>query len=85
MPTRPSNLQTRLKCRRRSDPMRDYDALPPELRAWLRQAALPWSPRATLRLWRKYCHAGGAEAAFRHLDRIEAGTLAKERRTEPAA
>ena len=37
--------RTSLKLKRRSeDPMRDYDRLPPELRAWLAEAVLPWRP-----------------------------------------
>lgn len=38
------NIATSLRRRRRSDPMRDFDALPPPLRNWMRQAALAWSP-----------------------------------------
>ncbi|WP_260349929.1 DUF6525 family protein, partial [Alloyangia mangrovi] len=38
--------------RREGDVMSAYDRLPPELRAWLAQAALPWSPRSALRAWR---------------------------------
>jgi hypothetical protein len=42
---------SRLPARRRSmDPMRAYDRLPPDLRAWLADAARPWSPTSCLRL-----------------------------------
>lgn len=46
------NARTTLKRRvRPGDPMAHYDRLPGELRAWLAQAALPWSPRSALRAW----------------------------------
>ena len=48
------NLNTRLKCRRRStDPMREYDRLPAPLRAFLAEAALPWSAPSVKRAWHK--------------------------------
>lgn len=69
--------------RRRSrpgDPMRAYDALPPELRAWIAQAALPWSPRSCARLWEKARRGGlGPEAALAVLSHAEARTLARDR------
>ncbi len=37
--------------RRRSSTMQEYDRLPPELRAWLAQAALPWSVASVRKLW----------------------------------
>ena len=72
---------TTLQCRRRNcDPMRAYDALPPELRRWIAQAALPWSPRSCGRLWDKARRRGlEAEAALAMLERAQAGTLARER------
>ena len=39
------NVRTSLRARRHTDPMRDYDALPPPLRRWLAEARLPWSVR----------------------------------------
>lgn len=33
--------------------MQQYDSLPPELRAWIAGASLPWSPCSCLRIWRK--------------------------------
>ena len=42
------NLVTSLRRRRRSCPITQYDRLPPELRHWLAQAALPWSPVSAL-------------------------------------
>lgn len=68
--------------RRRSDPMDDYDSLTPELRAWLQQARLPWSPHSCKRIWTK-ARASGATTteALAHLDRIETATLG---RAQPA-
>lgn len=46
--------ETTLKRRRRSaDPMSMFDALPPELRAWLTTASLPWSPWSCAKIWHK--------------------------------
>lgn len=47
------NLATFLRRRVSIDPMARFDRLPPELRLWLHEAALPWSPESALRLWRK--------------------------------
>lgn len=65
---------------RAGDPMRAYDRLPPDLRRWLAQAALPWSPRSCARLWEKAHRKGlGPDAARDLLSRIEARTLARDR------
>lgn len=74
------NLVTSLRRRRRPCPIEEYDRLPPELRSWLAQAALPWSPHSALRLWRKYLResAGNTSAARQRLDMIEARMLAKD-------
>jgi len=71
---------SRLKARRRAlDPMCAYDALPADLRAWMANAARPWSPTSCLRLWRKIMAEEGCPARTRtRLDRIEAGTLARD-------
>ena len=73
-----SNLgRTNLRKRRRAgDPMRHFDTLPPELRNWLAHAALPWSPAATEKLFRKLRKAGlSADAALLRLSAAEAQTL----------
>jgi hypothetical protein len=72
---------TPLKRRRRSgDPMQVFDRLPPDLRRWMTQAALPWSPASCLALWRKaLAEHGSAEAAIQRLQRAEAALLARER------
>jgi hypothetical protein len=59
--------------------MRRFDALPLPLRAWLREAALPWSPQSALRIWNKACREGGQDAALARLAAVEAGTLARDR------
>jgi hypothetical protein len=74
------NLRTGLKRRRRTDPMLRFDGLPAELRGWLQQAALPWSPDSALRLWRRAladCH-GDVAAARARLDRAEARAIARD-------
>ena len=45
------NISSALKGRRSADPMREFDALPPELRRWLSEALgrLERAERATLR------------------------------------
>jgi hypothetical protein len=58
--------------------MREFDALPPPLRAWLREAALPWSAKSALRIWEQARRDGGTEAALARLAAAEAGTLARE-------
>ncbi|PJE31450.1 hypothetical protein SAMN06297129_1641 [Pseudooceanicola antarcticus] len=76
---RGTNLgQTGLRRRRcRGNPMADYDRLPPELRAWLRQAALPWSVRSARRAWVRALGKCGGDpvAAGAQLSRIEARQL----------
>lgn len=63
---------------RATDPMRVYDGLPPELRAWIADAALPWSPLSCLRLWRRALREEGcARAARARLDRAEAARLVR--------
>jgi hypothetical protein len=79
--TRAGNLgATRLRRRRRRlDPMQVYDRLPPDLRAWMAEAALPWSPLSCLRLWQRALQEEGCPARARtRLDRAEAALLARE-------
>tara|TARA_R110002049_G_scaffold117332_3_gene270621 strand:+ start:14533 stop:14805 length:273 start_codon:yes stop_codon:yes gene_type:complete len=79
---RPNNTRSSLKRRRRQgDGMAAYDRLPPRLRAWLAQAALPWSPQSAHRVW---CRAlekcgGDAEQAIHRLTRAERDMLARDR------
>lgn len=82
MTKRPApNLNTRLKRRRRAQPpMTAYDRLPPELRAWLSEAALPWSPQSALKLWKRYMSEsqGCAEAALERLQLAERHSLRRD-------
>jgi hypothetical protein len=72
------NLVTSLK--RRQSPMHAHDRLPPELRAWLHQASLPWSAASALRIWRQALRqtSGDAAAARARLDAAEARLLARD-------
>lgn len=64
---------------RRADPMAAYDRLPPDLRSWLAEAALPWSAASVHRLWQRALRETGcARAARERLSAAEAKTLARE-------
>lgn len=72
------NLSTSLR-RRAAAPMDGYDRLPPELRHWLRDAALPWSAASALRLWRRaMAERGCPHHAHACLCATEARLLAKD-------
>ncbi|WP_058248739.1 DUF6525 family protein [Tropicibacter naphthalenivorans] len=74
------NVSTTLRRRRRGDPMRAFDALPRPLRAWMAQAALPWSPTSCRRIWVKAQAQGASlEDVLARLDRAEQRTLARDR------
>ena len=77
------NLSSSLRrTRRTGNPMERFDALPAPLRAWLRQAALPWSPRSCERLWRRALRDGATtEAILERLNQAEAGMLHRDRST----
>ena len=75
------NLSSSLARRRQTDPMSRFDALPPDLRAWLRDAVLPWSPSSALRIWNRACREGGPAAALQRLEAVEIGTLARDRKS----
>ncbi|MEM9852044.1 MAG: DUF6525 family protein [Pseudomonadota bacterium] len=81
---RPQNLATTLRCRRRADdPMALYDRLPPELRHWLNDAKLPWSPRSARAIWLKARRAGlSPDEALARLERAEARTLARDAQSQ---
>lgn len=81
-PKRAGNLgTTQQKLRSRStDPMLAYDRLPPELRAWMAGAALPWSPKSCLGIWRRALREGASlEQALQRLNRAEQSALRRER------
>lgn len=80
------NVSTSLRRHRRSaDPMQAYDALPRPLRAWLAQAALPWSPASCRRIWAKARTKGASpDDILDRLDRAEQMTLSRDRLSLPA-
>ncbi|MEM9393308.1 MAG: DUF6525 family protein [Pseudomonadota bacterium] len=73
--------QTRLrKHRRNEDSMREFDRLPPALRIWLANAALPWRPRSVLRAYnRALDRTGDPAGALNELERLQDIQLAKDR------
>jgi len=73
--------QTSLRRKRRGGKaMEIYDRLPRELRLWLADAALPWSPTSALRIWSKSRAKGlSAEETLSSLARAEAQTLARDK------
>ena len=75
--------QSNLGRRRRSgDPMAAYDALPAQLRCWLSQAALPWSPKSAKRIWYKSLAKGlSPEQTLASLSQAELRTLARDRQS----
>lgn len=74
-----SNLTTSLRRRARPAPMAAHDRLPPEVRAWVAQAALPWSAASVARLWQKALRdAESPESALARLTRAEARMLARD-------
>ncbi|MDX5384023.1 MAG: DUF6525 family protein [Rhodobacterales bacterium] len=75
-----SGLSRRRKPRPARDPMAEFDRLPPELRRWLAQAALPWSPRSALRAWqRALAQSRAPQDALARLDALQAARLARDR------
>jgi len=73
--------KTRLKRRRRAeDPMREFDRLPPALRQWLANAALPWRPKSVRRAYEKSLSRTGDPAlALAELDRLQQARLDQDR------
>lgn len=64
---------------RAGDAMAEHDRLPPELRRFVIHAALPWSARSVLAVWRKARRAGlGPADALAQLDRAARATLARD-------
>ena len=80
------NVQTTLRRRRRPvDPMQTYDALPRPLRAWMAQAALPWSPASCHRIWAKARAKGASpDDILARLTRAEQMNLSRDRLSLPA-
>lgn len=64
--------------RRATNPMQTFDTLPPELRRWIADAALPWSPASCRRLWQAARQSGASiEEALRRLDHAETAALTR--------
>lgn len=61
--------------------MGEFDRLPPVLRQWVTQAALPWSARSVRKAWSKALikHKGCEHAALAHMDLLEARTLERDK------
>ncbi len=59
--------------------MREFDRLPPELRAWLAAAILPWRPRSVRRAFEKaVARTQDKASALRELDRLQERLVAKD-------
>lgn len=64
--------------------MRAFDRLPPPLRNWLADAALPWRPASVARAYgRALKRTGDPIRALEELDRLEAARLAQDRHPSP--
>ncbi len=76
--------QTRLRKRRRTeDPMREFDRLPPILRAWLADAVLPWRPRSVRRAFNRALESSdNPQDALAELERLQSLRLAEDVTTE---
>lgn len=74
------NRRTHLRAKARTrDPMQDYDRLPPELRAWLAGAALPWRPGSVQKLFaRAIARTGDRARALAELDSAERRLVARD-------
>lgn len=68
--------------RRARNPMDAFDSLPPPVRQWVAEAALPWSPASVRRLWSKSRAKGlSDDEALVSLTLAEARTLARDRQS----
>ncbi|THH36285.1 hypothetical protein E4Z66_14250 [Aliishimia ponticola] len=78
MPT--NRGKTSLKCKRRAtNPMREHDQLPPELRQWVAGAMLPWRAGSVRTAYRKaLARTGDSELALRELDRMQKAQVARD-------
>lgn len=77
---RSAQAKTRLRRKRRAeDPMREFDRLPPDLRAWLTMAALPWRPRSVQRAFEKALkETGDRSRALAQLSALQGRIIAKD-------
>ncbi len=58
--------------------MQAYDALPPQLRQWLANACLPWSPDSAFRIWRGAGGGADPSAALGRLEEVEQAMLRRD-------
>ena len=72
--------KTKLPIRhRRTVSLRDFERLPRQLRDWLGNAILPWSPQSMLRAYhRAFSNTGNIDTALSELERIQERQLAKD-------
>lgn len=72
--------KTSLKSKRRcTDPMREFDRLPEELRVWLSGAVLPWRPQSVRRAFDKALReTKDPVQALHELDRLQARLVAQD-------
>ena len=64
----------------KGDRMGEFDRLPPQLRSWLRDACLPWSPSSVKRVYLKALKStGDYSSALLTLDTMQSRQLTKER------
>lgn len=78
--TRRNLGQTSLKRKPRArDPMREFDGLPRELRAWVAAAELPWRPGSVRKSYeRALAETGNVDRALAELDRLQERLIAKD-------
>ncbi|WP_147126652.1 DUF6525 family protein [Shimia ponticola] len=71
---------TTLRTRRcRGNPLAEYDSLPPELRRWVSEAALPWGAQSVRTAYQKaLARTGDKTRALQELDAIERRLVAKD-------
>ncbi|WP_439109171.1 DUF6525 family protein [Lentibacter sp.] len=66
------------KKKRAADPMQTYDRLPPQLRHWIANAQMPWSPASCQKIWTRARTRGEPiERVLARLSKAEAATLAR--------
>ena len=72
--------QTNLKTRRRNlNSLKEFDCLPHQLREWLTNATLPWSPRSVKRAYnRAFLNTNNSSLAIAELERLQERQLDKD-------
>lgn len=72
--------KTSLRCRNRArNPMQEFDRLPPQLRAWVATASLPWTARSVRHAYEKaLAQTGDTALALQALDKVQNRLIAKD-------